>query len=272
MKIAIIQLNSGTDSAGNLERVRGLFSEAIKPAPDVVLLPEYSNYSGPLEHAYEHAESEGGEWTEMLSFLAESGRVCILAGILEKAGEGKAASSVWSFDPSGRASRKYVKMHLFDADSIDGRSIRESRYLSRGKNTAITTVAKIMSGFAICYDIRFPELFRYLAFHGAKVIYVPSAFTHATGRHHWEVLLRARAIENQVFVVAANQVGESDGGAACYGHSMIVDPWGKIIAEAPGMGSPDAECVIHGEMDFREQENIRNSLPCLRHMSIRKIV
>jgi predicted amidohydrolase len=241
LKIAIVQLNSGNDTEKNLERAERFVNEAAEKKPDMILLPEYSNYVGPLGQAHIHAETSTGKWFTALSGLSKSKRIHLLAGILESTESGKSSSVVYSFDPEG-------------------------------KNPGISQVADIMSGFAICYDLRFPELFRYMAFHGVKIVYVPSAFTNATGVYHWEILLRARAIENQVFIVAANQVGESEGAAACYGHSMIVDPWGRILAEAPGIGDPAAECVITCDIDFDAQAEIRKNLPCLHHMKIEKII
>ena len=151
----------------------------------------------------------------------------------------------------------YRKIHMFDVD-VDGVSYRESEHEEPGAEIVLAALPEANLGLSVCYDLRFPELYRILAVRGAQIVAVPSAFTAATGRDHWEVLLRARAIEDQVFVLAANQVGEASPHFSSYGHSAIVDPWGTILAEAP-----DEECFVAADLDFEAQQSTRDSLPSL---------
>jgi predicted amidohydrolase len=164
------------------------------------------------------------------------------------------------FGPDGAPQGRYRKIHLFDV-AIPGRvEVRESNRMSAGSEVVCVDTDFGRIGLSICYDLRFPELYRRLAFDGARLVCIPSAFTHPTGAAHWEVLLRARAIENQVYVVAPNQVGPTKDGPPVWGGSSIVDPWGAVVARAP-----DAECVIVAEIDFGRLEEIRRGLPCLEH-------
>jgi predicted amidohydrolase len=165
------------------------------------------------------------------------------------------------FDPHGQELARYRKIHLFDATLPNGRSYRESDYVAPGAEivTAKTEFGEV--GLSVCYDLRFPELYRKLTNGGAtRLIFIPSNFTLMTGKDHWLPLLRARAIENQVYIIAPNQHGEKYGGRASYGKSAIIDPWGSVIALAP-----DREAVITAEIDFAYQDQVRAALPCLSH-------
>src|SRR5262249_13472791 len=161
--------------------------------------------------------------------------------------------------PDGAVLGVYRKIHMFDVD-IDGVSYRESELEQAGDQIVIGEVGSLRVGLTVCYDLRFPELYQILTLQGARLFTVPSAFTERTGRDHWEVLLRARSIENQAFVVAANQVGDAPPQYRSYGRSMIVDPWGVVLAQAA-----DTECFVAADLDFTIQNEMRASLPPLRH-------
>jgi predicted amidohydrolase len=163
------------------------------------------------------------------------------------------------FGPDGKQRAVYRKIHMFDVDVGDV-EYRESAIEQAGDQVALGEAGGAMVGLTICYDLRFPELYRILALRGARVITVPSAFTERTGRDHWEVLIRARAIEDQIFVVAAGQIGFAPPNYRSYGRSMIVDPWGVVVAQAA-----DTECFVSADLDFTIQNEMRNSLPSLRH-------
>lgn len=265
-RIAVIQLNSGNNTQTNLETTHKLLVEALGKNPDVIVLPEYSNYMGHIETFTEAAAERGGSWFSMLSSFAGENKLEIVAGLLVQHNGEKAASLACHFRRDGSHGLDYQKIHLFDVDIPGGDSFRESSRLAAGDHLAIGEISGILSGLAICYDLRFPELFRRLALGGAKVIYVPAAFTAATGRLHWQVLLRARAIENQVYIIAANQVGNYLKNKSSYGHSMIVDPRGKIIAEARGPESGTGEQVISADVDLDKLAAVRRDMPCLEHI------
>jgi len=270
-RVAVIQLNSGNNPQANLESTHKLLVEASYKNPDVILLPEYSNYMGHIENFTEAAAERGGPWFRMLSSFAGENKVEIIAGLLVEHSREKAASVACHFRKDGSYGLEYQKIHLFDVDIPGGVSFRESSRLAAGDHPAIGEISGILSGLAICYDLRFPELFRRLTLGGAKVIYVPSAFTAVTGRLHWQALLQARAIENQVYIVAANQVGNYLKNKSSYGHSMIVDPRGKIIAEARGPvnGTPEngkGGQVLSADVDLDELAAVRRDMPCLEHI------
>ncbi len=265
LRVAAVQMNSGRDVEENLRRAERLLRSALERRPRVILLPEYSNYMGRVGEFPARGEPRGGPWFRLLSAFAREHRVEIVAGLLLRHSAGKAANTAVHFRPDGEPGLEYRKMHLFDVDLEGGARYRESAGLEAGEKVVAGEVGGAPSGLAICYDLRFPELFRRLAFGGARVIYLPAAFTAPTGEVHWQVLLRARAIENQVFLVAADQVGPTADGKRSYGHSLIVDPWGKVLAEGPGPDDPEPEGVVSAELDFAFQEEVRRRIPCLSH-------
>jgi len=161
--------------------------------------------------------------------------------------------------PDGELHATYNKLHLFDVE-VEGTVYRESDAEAPGDEEVVADAGGLRIGMAVCYDLRFPELFRIMALRGARAISLPSAFTVPTGRAHWEVLVRARAIENQVFMIAAGQIGKHPPHHESYGHSMIVDPWGVVLAEAP-----DEECFVAADLDLEAQEQVREKLPSLAH-------
>jgi len=259
---ACVQMRSADDKETNLEAAVARVDEAAALGAKLVVLPETFSWRGPAARDQENAEALDGPSLARLADVARRHRLTLVAGsILEQSGDGAAPyNTSVVLGPDGARLATYRKMHLFDV-SIPGKvEVRESAKRGRGTDvvTADTPVGRL--GLTVCYDLRFPELYRALARAGAELLCVPSAFTFPTGAAHWEVLLRARAIENQCWVLAANQHGPSGLGHADYGHSMIVDPWGTVVACAS-----DGERVVVAEIDFGLLARVRREMPCLEH-------
>lgn len=265
MVIAGIQINSNNKNEENLKKIFYLLEKALDIGPDIIVLPEYTNYMGPLDGAYTHALPKKSIWHKQLSGFAKINKVGIIIGLLLKTKDKKTASSVLYFDKEGIYRNVYQKIHLFDVNLDNKVTIRESEFLNPGNGLEVLTINKISCGFALCYDLRFPEFFRRLVIKNARIIFVPAAFTDITGKAHWEILVRARAIENQVFIIAVNQVGEYIKGKTSYGMSMIVDPWGTVLARAPASGETRGGDIISATLDFSYQDRVRQDLPCLSH-------
>jgi deaminated glutathione amidase len=259
VRAAVVQLNSNGDKDRNLATAERLVRAAAGDGAEFIALPEKWNLLGGGEELVAGAEPlDGPSLTAARGWARELG-VHLLAGSISERGEGgeKASNTSVLVGPDGEDLAVYRKIHMFDVDA-GGVSYRESEFERAGSEPVVVPVHDLTAGLTVCYDLRFPELFRILALRGAKLIAVPSAFTLATGRDHWEVLLRARAIENQLFVLAPNQVGEAPPHYSSFGRSMIVDPWGVVLATAP-----DEECFIAADLDFAAQERVRASLPSL---------
>jgi predicted amidohydrolase len=259
MRAAAVQLNSNDDKDTNLAKAERLVRAAAADGAELVVLPEKWNLLAPGEALLEGAEPlDGPSLAAAASWARELG-IHLLAGSVatREEGEEKAFNTSVLIAPDGERLAAYRKIHMFDVE-VGGVAYRESEHEQPGEETVLVPVGDILLGLTVCYDLRFPELYRILAVEGARAIAVPSAFTAVTGRDHWEVLVRARAIENQVFVIAANQVGKAPPHYESWGHSMIVDAWGKILAQAP-----DEECFVAADLDLAEQERVRESLPAL---------
>jgi len=257
--VAAIQLNSNGDKQRNLAAAERLVRAAAAEGAEFVALPEKWNLLAGGEELVAGAEPLDGPSLSAARGWARDLGVHLLAGsISERGAEGeKASNTSVLIGPDGEDVAVYRKIHMFDVDA-GGVSYRESEHERPGTEPVAAPVGDLTLGMTVCYDLRFPELFRILALRGARIVAVPSAFTLATGRDHWEVLLRARAIEDQVFVVAPNQVGEAPPHYSSFGHSLIVDPWGAVLAVAP-----DGEGFVAAELDFAEQDRVRESLPSL---------
>lgn len=261
-------MNSGADLAANLAAARGLLEQAAAAHADLAVLPENWAFMGARDtDKLAHAEATGtGPIQDFLSGTARRLGLDIVAGTVPLAatpGKVYAASLVYS--SNGDCIARYDKMHLFDVEVLrEGKSeiYRESSSIAAGAATAVTRHSKVgRLGLSVCYDLRFPELYRALAQQGAEVLCVPSAFTEKTGEAHWLTLLRARAIENQCFVLAPNQSGTHPGGRRTWGHSLILDPWGELLAECPAEG----EGLALATLDFARLAEVRRSFPCLDH-------
>ena len=258
MRVAAVQLNSNGDKARNLAAAERLVRAAAADGAELIALPEKWNLLAGGEELVAGAEPlDGPSLTSARGWARDLG-VHLLAGSISERGEGeKASNTSVLIGPDGEDLAVYRKIHMFDVDA-GGVSYRESEHERPGTEAVTAPVGDLIAGLTVCYDLRFPELFRILALRGARLIVVPSAFTLATGPDHWEVLLRARAIENQLFVVAPNQVGEAPPHYSSFGRSMIVDPWGVVLATAP-----DEECFVAADLDFGAQDRVRESLPSL---------
>lgn len=257
-----VQLGAGPDKAANLAKAERLARRAAERGARLIVLPEVFFWRGARQEEANAAEPIPGPTTDRLAALAQDLRVLLVGGsILEQVpGDGKVFNTSTVFGPTGELLGRYRKAHLFDVDISGHVSIRESDTRKAGTEPVVVKTPLAAVGLSICYDLRFPELYRRLADLEAEVVCVPSAFTFVTGALHWEVLLRARAIENQVYVIAPNQIGIGPGGFADFGHSLIVDPWGTPIGRAS-----NGETVVVSEIDLDYLTQVRRELPCLTH-------
>jgi predicted amidohydrolase len=260
LRVAAVQLNSKADMAANLALADRLTRAAAADGATLIVLPEKWTAMGPESDLRAAGETLDGPAISWASNTARELGVELIAGsILELLpGSEKLANTCVHVDREGEVRACYRKLHMFDVE-VAGKSYRESALEEPGEEIVTTQAAGIELGLSICYDLRFPELYRILAVRGARVITVPAAFTLATTRDHWETLLRARAIEDQVFVIAANQHGEHPGGYCSGGQSMIVDPWGTVLARA----GEEGDCHVAADLDLERQREIRTSLPSL---------
>jgi deaminated glutathione amidase len=274
MRVAAIQTTAGPDRDTNLGAAGELVEEAAAGGASLVVLPEYFSVAGSPDHLRSTAEDMGGPTTTWASHLARRLRIHLLAGTFPERATGAAPSDKISntsclVDPSGSIRAVYRKIHLFDV-ALSDTTFCESATVAPGADLCLARLdgppelagldGPPVLGLSVCYDLRFPELYRILALRGATVIVVPSAFTAATGPAHWELLLRARAVENEVFVIGAGQVGKLPPGMpSCHGHSMIVDAWGSVLAER----SEPTPGVVLAELDWERQRTIRSELPVL---------
>ena len=260
---AAVQMTSGEDKEENVKLAEELLDEAAKRQARLVVLPEVFNFIGSAKDEPEQAETIPGPTTEKMAAKAREHGYWLVAGsILEKVeGKKKIYNTTTIFSPEGKLTARYRKLHLFDVDVEGGPRVMESAFREGGGEVVTTETELCVLGLSICYDLRFPEIYREMVFRGAELITVASDFTLLTGKDHWESLLRARAIENQVYLIAPNQVGQKKNFAA-YGHSMIVDPWGKVLTQAR-----DEACVITAEIDLDYQKKVRRQLPSLQHLS-----
>lgn len=261
MKIAAIQLGATADKARNLEKAVDFVRRAIDRRARLIALPEVFIFRGRSRSRADVrgvAETIPGESLKPLLALAGKYRVFILAGsIYEKAaGMDKAYNTSVFIDDRGTIKAKYRKIHLFEA-ILGNKRIREADCFVAGRRVVMARAKEFKIGLSICYDLRFPEMYRRYAALGAHAVCVPSAFTHETGKAHWEVLLRARAIENRCYVFAPNQVGKSGHGVRHYGHSLIVGPWGEVLAAASG----NKEEIIYAQLNLSDIKTARKKMP-----------
>jgi deaminated glutathione amidase len=261
MRAAAVQLNARADKAANLEKADRLVRRAVADGASLVVLPEKWTAFGTGDDLRAAAEPIGaGEASAWASGVARELGIDLVAGSISERveGEDKLRNTSLHYGPDGELRALYRKVHMFDVE-VGGVQYRESDNEDPGDEAVLTATADgVEIGLTICYDLRFPELFRVLAVEGARILTVPAAFTLTTTRDHWEPLVRARAIENQAFVIASNQIGEHPPNHRSGGRSMIVDPWGIVLAAAP-----DGECVITADLDLEAQAGIRDKLPSL---------
>jgi predicted amidohydrolase len=260
IRVACVQMTSRADKAVNLETAERLVARAAGTGADVVVLPEKWNAIGEADTYRAAAEPlDGGESVEAMAEWARTHGITLVGGSITERRENREKLSNTSlvFDPDGRITATYRKIHLFDVE-VGGVVYRESETEEPGDEPVVAHAEEWGIGLSVCYDVRFPELYRILALGGAELVTVPAHFTTPTGKDHWHVLLRARAIENQLYVAAAAQVGETTPGKPAYGRSLIADPWGIVLAQAA-----DGETVVAAELERVRLREIRAKLPSL---------
>jgi deaminated glutathione amidase len=273
--VGAVQMTSTEDVEANLERARELVRQAATSGALLVGLPENFAYLGnDRDHRLAIAEAlpdPGAAGTgpigpilgAMQELARATGTWLLLGGFPERGAGNKIRNSAALLDPSGAVVSVYRKIHLFDVDVPGGRSYRESEAIEPGAAPVVAATPWGGLGLSICYDLRFPELYRALTASGARIVTVPSAFTVETGKDHWHVLVRARAIENQVFLLAPAQFGMHGPNRKSYGHALVVDPWGVVLAECG-----DHEGVALARLDFDYQDRVRRALPVLTHRRV----
>jgi deaminated glutathione amidase len=259
VRAAAVQMNSKQDKQGNLAKAERLIRAAVDDGASLVVLPEKFNLLGTREQLVEGAEPLDGPTIAWARELARELAVDLVAGSIVERREGreKLANTSVHIGPDGELRATYRKIHMFDV-VVAGREYQESATEEPGDEIVVSAAGDVSLGLTVCYDLRFPELFRILAVRGARVLTLPSAFTAVTGAAHWDTLVRARAIENQAFVVAADQIGVHPGGNESYGGSQIVDPWGDVLVRAA-----DEECFVAADLDLARQDEVRATLPSL---------
>lgn len=260
---AAVQMDSSTDQEANLEQATELIQQAAREGAQLVVLPELFSYLGDLAQLALKAQSMDGPVLQQMRQLAIEHQLVLCAGTLAIASTSdphKVHNRSVLFGPHGQVLSTYDKIHCFDI-RLPQVSVVESDYVCAGTDVSIAATPVGQVGQAICYDLRFPELFRRLALDGMQICLLPAAFTEQTGEAHWEVLVRARAIENQSYFIAANQCGQYGSNIRCFGNSLIVDPWGNVLAR----GEACRAGVIYGEVDLARQREIRAQLPALTH-------
>lgn len=265
LKVACVQMRSGVDIEENIKNASELIEKAAAEGATLIATPEMTNLVDirPNEGIIKSKPENKSPALAAFSDLAKAKRVWLLIGSLAviHEGTGRLANRSFLIAPSGMVIARYDKIHMFDVEIGDGQSYRESASYVAGKEAVLadTTIAKI--GMSICYDVRFPELYRKLAKAGAEIITCPAAFTKVTGEAHWHVLLRARAIETGAFILAPAQTGKHEDGRETYGHSLIISPWGEIIAEL----SDDVPGIIYATIDLEDVIKARKRIPALQH-------
>jgi len=271
MRVAAIQMNSGSDVSANLDLADRLLTEAAQDGCVLAVLPE--NFALMPERATDkakHAEQPNkGPIQEFLADTARRHKLWVVAGSMPLVSPDIAAERVYGacpvYSPDGKARALYRKIHLFDVDLVDKKeTYRESRSMYPGDEVVTVNAPCGRLGLSICYDLRFPEMFRRLVDDGATVFTVPAAFTVTTGKAHWHILLRARAIENLAYVIAAGQYGQHPDRRSTFGHSLICDPWGRVLAERA-----DGNCIVTADIDPELPARLRSEFPALANRKLK---
>jgi predicted amidohydrolase len=266
---AVVQMTSTAEVERNLKAAETLVEQAAARGASFIGLPENFAFLRSEGQPVPEPQDLDGTWVRRMAALARRLGVTLLLGSLPERvpGDTRVRNTSVLLGPGGETLAVYRKIHLFDIDLPGMEHLKESKSVVPGEELVVASTAFGPVGLSICYDMRFPELYRELGRRGARVLCVPSAFTERTGKAHWEVLLRARAIENLAYVFAPAQVGHHGGGRASHGQAMIVDPWGTVLAQVP-----DGEGIALAELDFERLERLRRELPALSHARLlRKI-
>jgi predicted amidohydrolase len=259
---AAVQMTSTADVERNLATAERLIDEAVARGASFVGLPENFAFLRSEGEPVPSPQSLDGPWIERMAARARRHAITLLLGSLPERieGDSRVYNTSVLLGPDGRVRATYRKIHLFDIDLPGLEHLKESRSVAPGRDLVLADAGFGQVGLSVCYDLRFPELYRELTRRGARVLAVPSAFTERTGKDHWEILLRARAIENLAYVFAPAQCGVHGKGRSSHGHAMIVDPWGSIVAQAA-----DGEGVALARLDFDRLDRLRSELPALSH-------
>ncbi|MDN5347972.1 MAG: omega-amidase [Clostridia bacterium] len=261
-KAAVCQMLTGEDKKENLRRAESMVLEAARAGARLVVLPEMFNCPYRTRTFPDYAETyPDGPTLQMLARLAGENGIYLVGGsIPERAGGGRVFNTSFIFGPQGELLGRHRKLHLFDVELANGLRIQESSTLSYGQQVTVIPTAMCLIGIAICYDIRFPELARLMVLKGARVVVVPAAFNTTTGPAHWELTFRLRAVDNQAYFIAASPARNVGQGYPIYGHSLVVDPWGEVVAAAG-----EGEELILADIDLERVERVRRELPLLAH-------
>ena len=263
VRLACLQLNPGADLSRNLEVALAQARAACDNGAQLLLLPEFAlmlHASGRIMRETAHAEDAHPGLAQFRAFARERGTWVLLGSLTVTTDDGRIANRAYLIDGGGDVFAVYDKIHMFDATLPTGRTVRESSLYRPGEHAVVAKTPFGAIGMSICYDLRFPQLYRALAQAGAQLIVVPSAFARSTGRLHWHTLVKARAIENACFVFAPAMCGEHPGNRTTYGHSLVVDPWGEVLAD--GGESPG---IVYADIDPAQVAKVRGMLPCLEH-------
>lgn len=259
-KIALCQLKGSFDKDESKNNVKKFVTEAASNGADIVTLPEMWDCPYSNDYFREYAETEDGETVELMSNLAKDLGIYLIGGSIAELDGDKVYNTSYSFNRNGEIIGKHRKTHLFDIDVEGGIRFMESDTLTAGDSSTIIETEFCKVGVAICYDVRFPELFRRMALDGAKLIVLPAAFNMTTGPAHWDLTMRARALDNQVYFAANSPARDEEGVYVAYGNSCVVNPWGEFEAHAD-----EKECIVYADIDLDYVESIRNQLPLLKH-------
>ena len=261
MTVAAIQMRVDEDKQRNLDTAEAYVKRAKEQGAEIAVLPEMFCCPYQTEKFPIYAEEEGGNIWQRLSGMARNSEIYLIAGSMpERGADGDVFNTSYVFDRTGRQIGKHRKIHLFDIDVAGGQYFKESDTLTAGDSVTVFDTELGTMGVCICYDIRFPELFRSMALRGARMVFVPAAFNMTTGPVHWELTFRARALDNQIYVMGCAPMRDSAASYISWGHSIAVDPWGKIMGQLD-----EKEGILMAEVDWRFQENVRGQLPLLRH-------
>lgn len=262
-KVAALQLDSGRDIVTNLQRCTDFIEQAVNNGAQLVSTPENTDF---IRARYQDkitvaCKEEDHQAIEMGRTLARRHAIILhLGSITILNDDGTLSNRSYVFDDSGEIIARYNKIHMFDVQLPNGESYQESKAFKAGDKVVCVDTPLGKFGLTICYDLRFPHLYRYMAKQGVKIIFVPAAFTVPTGKAHWESLLRSRAIENGCYIVASAQTGSHDGEKNTYGHSLIISPWGEILADGG-----EAEGIVYADIDIAQVDTVRASIPSLQH-------
>lgn len=259
-KLALCQLKGSFDKEESRQTVRKYVSEAASKGADVIVLPEMWDCPYSNDYFREYAEPADGETVKFMSELASELGIYLIGGSISELDDDKVYNTAFCFDREGKIIGKHRKTHLFDIDVEGGIRFMESDSLTAGDSATVIDTEYGKIGVAICYDVRFPELFRRMTLDGARMVILPAAFNMTTGPAHWDITMRARALDNQIFFAANSPARDEAGIYVAYGNSCVASPWGDFIAHAD-----EKECILYADIDLEYEDSIRNQLPLLKH-------